>query len=81
MAKTSETNRLIAEQRRRESVQCPACGYVFDWESMASVTTYWGNDGPQERDCPNCETPLLITERVSRTYEVKFAQAAKAKGE
>ncbi|KKN29877.1 hypothetical protein LCGC14_0839550 [marine sediment metagenome] len=87
MTKTSDLSdlfdidRLVAEQRRRESVQCPACGYTFDAEDMAGLVSYWGDNGPREMDCPECERAMVVTENVERTYEVQAKVAEAEEGD
>ena len=63
--------RRLEAMRREESIVCPDCGHVFDMcEGMEKLITYWGEDGPVEEDCPECEAQLVVTETVTRTYEV-----------
>jgi hypothetical protein len=52
-------------------IRCPSCGYVFEGEEYYEHITYHGEDGPKEDWCPNCEAELIITESVTRTYNVK----------
>lgn len=62
-------DRVMKHMQEAEQVRCP-CGYVFDQEDLQGLITYWGEDGPQERECPRCECKLIVTECVERTYEV-----------
>ena len=55
-----------------EKIRCPACSYLFDPEDSSGLITYHGENGPQDVECPNCETAMSITEHVSRTYEVEL---------
>jgi len=73
--------RKLKTMRREEIIMCPNCGYVFDMcEGMEKLITYWGENGPVEEDCPECEAQLLVTESVRRTYEVERRKAAAAAG-
>lgn len=62
--------KMIAEQQAREEAQCPACKYVFDPEDLDGLVTYYGEDGPQDVCCPNCEASLTVNETVTREFEV-----------
>lgn len=62
---------------RSDELHCPVCSYVFDpTENMQGLITYWAEDGPKEVDCPRCEIELVVTESVTRTYDVQVAAAA-----
>ena len=63
--------RRLEALRREEIVTCPDCGYEFDCEDMAGLVTLWGDNGPQAEECPECEAQLVVTETVTRTYEVE----------
>jgi rubredoxin len=67
--------RDLARQKERRQIKCPACGYVFDFEDVvcSGLVTYWGQDGPQEWECPDCEACLVVTEHVTREYDVVIA--------
>ena len=81
--KPGETGREWMDRRLKEiaaaakaeaEVRCTECWYVFDAEDMADVTTYfYGGAGPQDVECPGCDAVLLVTETVTRTYEVELA--------
>ena len=64
---------IAAAAEAEAEVRCTECGYLFDTEDMAAVTTYYGEDGPQDVECPGCDAVLLVTETVTRTYEVELA--------
>ena len=55
-----------------ETFKCPKCGFEFeDCESYSKYVTYWGEEGWEECDCPECEHKFLVKEDVIRTWEVK----------
>jgi len=60
-------------------IKCPDCGYVFDSCDSESIVTFWGEDGPQTEECPNCDASLIITEHVERTWDVQRAAEAAGK--
>ena len=64
---------IAAAAKAEGELRCTECGYVFDAEDMAVVTTYFGEGGPQDVECPGCDAVLLVTETVTRTYEVELA--------
>lgn len=56
-----------------EEVQCPVCSHVFNAEDACGFVTYWGEDGAKPAECPACGIELLVTENVTRTYDVQVA--------
>lgn len=53
--------------------QCPHCGSEIDMndsEYASGHTTYWGEDGPKENECPSCYKPIFIAESVDRSWTV-----------
>lgn len=52
-----------------EDLKCP-CGRLFDVEDKSHLVTYWGEDPPDELECPECEHVLTVREHVTRKYEV-----------
>jgi endogenous inhibitor of DNA gyrase (YacG/DUF329 family) len=54
----------------RTEIKCPCCGYTFDSEDRTQYVSYWGEDGPQEAECPSCETSIVIQEHVIRRWSV-----------
>lgn len=65
---------------RADDVVCP-CGYTFDTYEIEDLITYWGSafeSGAVELVCHQCQQVLLVTEHVSRTYEI--VEAARATG-
>lgn len=79
--KASDIEAEIKQEMKRmeeaEQVRCPCCRYLFDQEDLQGLVTSSGDDGPQERECPECDCKLIITECVERTYEVKAGEPAK----
>lgn len=70
----------VQEELDAEQIRCPSCGYVFDDnEDKMGLVTLWGEDGRQQRECPECELELIVTESVQRTYEVTRATAVEPK--
>lgn len=63
---------LYQADRDAENIRCPVCGYVWD---ITPYITCWGEDGPQDDECPECGTVLTIKECVTRTFEVTVADA------
>lgn len=62
-----------AKAKAEAEVRCPECGYLFDDEDMADVTTYYGEDGEQDVECSACLAQMVVTETVTRTYKVELA--------
>lgn len=60
----------MADLREREGIRCPKCSYFFDEDDKAEYVTTWGDGPPIEGWCPNCDAALLVTEDVSRTFDV-----------
>lgn len=51
-------------------VTCPECGSsqdLADSDYAQSYVTYWGDDGPREYWCNNCDHKMLVQERVMRS--------------
>ena len=72
---------MLKAHREAKQIRCPACGYTFDMEDMLDLITYWGEDGPKDKECPSCEQKLRVTECVERTYEVEVVEPAQPKGD
>ena len=62
----------IQESKSLYGVTC-LCGYDFDMEDMKNLITYWGEDGPRDEECPNCEHKMTIEEHVERTFTISFS--------
>ena len=64
------------KRQAKKQIKCPACGYVFGQDAFLRYVTYWGESGPQDGECHNCESPLQITEHVERTFDVELVKGA-----
>lgn len=51
-------------------VTCPACGSsqdLADSDYAQSYVTYWGDAGPREYWCNNCDHKMMVKETVMRS--------------
>jgi uncharacterized protein with PIN domain len=53
---------------------CPHCEAELGDEEKLELTTYHGNEHnvPSRVECPECEGVFLVTEHVSRIWEVEI---------
>ena len=54
-------------------IECPACGTeqdLSDIDYAEHFVTMWGEDGPKEYQCGECDHIMLVKERVMRSLEV-----------
>lgn len=68
--------RMRKAQIEAETITCLNCGYSIpddDWKQLADFISYQDAD-PKEWDCPECDTPHEITERVVREYDVSLSK-------
>jgi DNA-directed RNA polymerase subunit RPC12/RpoP len=55
--------------------KCPHCGYIgdmSDWlcDGGEDLVTYWGDDGPVEISCLECDETIVLKEHVGRHWEI-----------
>lgn len=63
---------------RIDEIACPHCGDLFDdAHDIDGVITYWGEDGPVELWCCNCDGKFNVQERVLRTYTISEVESKK----
>ncbi len=60
-------------------VICPYCGEEQDISEARRLVTYWGEDGPQQRDCDHCGLSFMVEEHVSRSFTSRPMVQKKAK--
>jgi hypothetical protein len=51
-------------------VKCPECGSskdLADTDYAQDFVTYWGEDGPKEYWCNNCDHKMMVKETVMRS--------------
>lgn len=54
-----------------EGFNCPHCAKpvrMDESERYCRHTTYWGEGGPKEDDCPHCGVSIFVCEHVSRSW-------------
>jgi hypothetical protein len=55
------------------TIECPHCEYEFvpDFnDGYGYLITYWGDDGPKEIECEECDRAFRVKEHVLRWHEV-----------
>ena len=57
-----------------QKIICPHCDEALDDEDKQQLITYHGNEcgDPSRVECPSCEEVFLVTEHVTRTWEVEI---------
>ena len=65
--------RRMKADRLDRKVVCPHCfsdiEYLDDPEFFIDLITIYGDDGPVEVECPNCEKSFYVNEIVDRSYQ------------
>jgi hypothetical protein len=51
----------------RDEIRCPHCDAAYPDEDHY-MTSYWGEDGPQDAICDSCEKDFLVQEQVTRRW-------------
>lgn len=54
-------------------ITCPKCSHeqdMSDFDYAQYHITYWGDDGPKEYCCPNCDHSMMVQERVMRSFTI-----------
>lgn len=65
------TKQRLQAEADAGGIKCPKCGYEFEGEEFLElVTTFGGEDGPQDIECYACDAFLMLKETVVRTFEV-----------
>ena len=66
---------MLEKARKEHCVACPYCGQEhepsIDFEMFSRITTYHGEEEPQEFQCSFCEERFFVKEWVERTFEAK----------
>jgi hypothetical protein len=60
------------QQFRDDGVVCPHCGQFNRFEFCdgdGRLVTYWGDGGPHEYECQDCERVFFVREYVIRNFE------------
>lgn len=55
------------------TVTCPKCSSeqdLGDCDYAEDFVTYWGDNGPKEYCCPNCDHSMMVQERVMRSFTI-----------
>jgi redox-regulated HSP33 family molecular chaperone len=66
-----DRDQYIRDWRERQKIKCPYCNHEYDFTSEdMGMVTYWGEDGPQELTCDNCDKGFFADEHVDRTFTV-----------
>jgi hypothetical protein len=65
-----DLDRLLELRKEAEEIKCPFCGAIQPSDDCQYPVTYWGEDGPVEKECGECEERFFVEEMVERTYTV-----------
>lgn len=52
---------------------CPECNWhqdLTDTYYAEQYVTYWGESGPKDYQCPECDYRMVVKERVMRSFEI-----------
>lgn len=61
--------RIEKQMKEEKEIRCPHCGKVQNDYDCSYLVSYWGEDGPYEVECSDCEQTFYVIERVRRSYE------------
>lgn len=62
--------RILQVYRDGMQIKCPHCGTIQPNDDYQYPVSYWGEDGPIEWTCTECEKKFWVEEYVSRSYTV-----------
>ena len=54
------------------TIICPFCQYDFNKnpEDIYKRVTFWGEEGAEECECPECKKKFFVEEVVKRTWKI-----------
>jgi DNA-directed RNA polymerase subunit RPC12/RpoP len=61
---------ILEQKKESEQVKCPHCGAIQPNDDFQYPVSYWGEEGPVEIECVECEKKFWVEESVERTYIV-----------
>lgn len=62
--------RILQQRKEAEQIKCPHCGTIQSNDDYSYPVSYWGEEGPAEIECVECEKKFWVKELVERTYSV-----------
>ena len=72
--KFDRIEKQVRADMAKQDIICPACGYTWEGEEMYGYVSYYGEDEPQDGECPRCEAKVTIDETVTRRFDVTIRE-------